>query len=549
MNYNPAKYKIDKLAVLGGYLLAVILMTYPAVFKLNDIIGPPEDNQMFIWNMWWFKYALINLKVSPFFTRYLFYPDGASLLFHTFSPLNCALAMILQPFFKLNVTYNLLILSTFIIAAYGMFLLCRELGFSPIASFMGGLIFAFNPFHLAHAMHHLNISSIQLLPFLLLIIYKAAKSKKNKYIIFASLILATNFYLCYYIFLFGIVIIFPLIFFKAQDDSGNSNYIFIRPVIMTLIIGTIIILPLAIPMAREIISSHPEKIAGHQFHVIDLIGFFFPHRYHWTNQFIINYLVNQAYKTNFWESAAFLGYFILPIALWSAIKSKLVLKKYFIMIGILGFLLSLGSVLTVLGKSLDFVKLPYYLIEKIPGLNAARSPGRFVVLCYFSLSIFIAYAADRWLIYLKQHGRKVVMSLGVTVFILAIFLDYWSAPFEITAIKMPAFYKEIDYDKETFAILDLPMAGWKYNERYMYFQTMHQKPIIGGQLARTTDSYFDRYNNLRLTSEELRPLHIKYVIVHKEFYKPIYCGQICEKLKEDLSLFIETDTEAVFRVY
>ena len=135
-----------------------------------------------------------------------------------------------------------------------------------------------------------------------------------------------------------------------------------------------LILPLVIPMVLEVLSGSVMKAEGYRNHIIDLVGFFFPHKYHWTSYFIINSLINDAFRANYWEGAGFLGFIVLPIAIWGFIKAKFSLKRYIAAIGIIGFVLALGSVLTILGKPINFIKLPYSIIENIPGLNAARSP-------------------------------------------------------------------------------------------------------------------------------------------------------------------------------
>src|SRR5262245_40227159 len=49
-----------------------------------------------LWNLWWFRHALVDLGQSPFTCAYLFYPTGADLWFHTLSPLPASIGLILQ---------------------------------------------------------------------------------------------------------------------------------------------------------------------------------------------------------------------------------------------------------------------------------------------------------------------------------------------------------------------------------------------------------------------------------------------------------------------
>ena len=48
-----------------------------------------------IWNIWWFRFALLELHQSPFAGTYTFYPIGADLWFHTLAPLPATLGLLL----------------------------------------------------------------------------------------------------------------------------------------------------------------------------------------------------------------------------------------------------------------------------------------------------------------------------------------------------------------------------------------------------------------------------------------------------------------------
>ena len=50
----------------------------------TTIPGGLEDTRLFLWNAWWFHYALNVLHTNPFTTSMLFHPFGASLISHDF---------------------------------------------------------------------------------------------------------------------------------------------------------------------------------------------------------------------------------------------------------------------------------------------------------------------------------------------------------------------------------------------------------------------------------------------------------------------------------
>ncbi len=67
--------------------------------------------------------------------------------------------------------YNLLILTSFILAGIFMYYLARHLTGSKPASFLAGIAYAFCPYHLMHAQVHVNLSIIQWMPLFLLCLY------------------------------------------------------------------------------------------------------------------------------------------------------------------------------------------------------------------------------------------------------------------------------------------------------------------------------------------------------------------------------------------
>ena len=61
-------------AVFVFYLLATIIYTYPLIRHFStDMLGYCfADPSEFPWDLWWTKHALVDLRVSPFHTDYIF---------------------------------------------------------------------------------------------------------------------------------------------------------------------------------------------------------------------------------------------------------------------------------------------------------------------------------------------------------------------------------------------------------------------------------------------------------------------------------------------
>ena len=154
-------------AVLLLYTVLTAAMTYPAVLFLSTkVLGGPEDNFHFLWELWYVAHALFDLHKSPFFDPDVFVPFGFSLIRNQdLSPGTVLLFSPLTHFFGEVFTYNFLVLVSFPLTAFGTYLFARELWSNRLAALLAGIIVGFCPYRFAHAAGHLSIVATQWIPF------------------------------------------------------------------------------------------------------------------------------------------------------------------------------------------------------------------------------------------------------------------------------------------------------------------------------------------------------------------------------------------------
>ncbi|MFN2224982.1 MAG: hypothetical protein ACK2UY_01720, partial [Anaerolineae bacterium] len=120
------------LTVLAVYTLLALLLTWPLLPHLGSYVpGDGADDPPLTWNLWWVRYALLDLGTNPFDCDHLFYPLGINLAFYTLTLLNGLLSLALQALIGLVPASNLLLLSSFILSAFGAFLLALHLLSGP----------------------------------------------------------------------------------------------------------------------------------------------------------------------------------------------------------------------------------------------------------------------------------------------------------------------------------------------------------------------------------------------------------------------------------
>ena len=167
-------------AALIGYGLLTLVMTYPLVQRFTSAIpGDGFDGWQNTWNLWWVRQALLVEHAHPWFTDMLYAPAGVSLLFHTLNLFNGLTTLPIQLAWGLFPAYNSAVLFSFAMSGLGAYLLARTvLGprSSRLAAFAAGIIFTFSPFHIAHLLGHMQVISMEWVPFFALYLLRAVGS-------------------------------------------------------------------------------------------------------------------------------------------------------------------------------------------------------------------------------------------------------------------------------------------------------------------------------------------------------------------------------------
>jgi len=178
--------------VLLFYAALTLLMTYPLVAILSHgVLGPPGDNLEYLYKLWWFKRSLFDLHVSPFFNPNVFYPSGYYLALHEMSLANVALGMPLTVLWGETVSYNALLLLSFVLSAFGAYLLALRWTGKRLAALLSGILFAFCSYRMAHlAGGHLNLLGTAWLPFLFICLDLLIERSRTRWAVLAGLFFA-----------------------------------------------------------------------------------------------------------------------------------------------------------------------------------------------------------------------------------------------------------------------------------------------------------------------------------------------------------------------
>ncbi|MDP9121234.1 MAG: hypothetical protein M3O15_07680 [Acidobacteriota bacterium] len=177
--------------------------------------------------------------------------------------------------------------------------------------------------------------------------------------------------------------------------------------------------------------------------------------------------------------------------------------------------LVLGGVLCLL-LSFPIAFVP--LMRVVPGLASLRAPGQFHVMTSLVVVYFAALGLDEWLP--RMSGRRLAVGAALAV-VLAVELA--PAPVAWRSLRdepeFRAVYRYLRSAQQVRAVLELPMLRKGHEARYMYYSTLHWKPLANGYSGHIPDSYLELREKIPLLPDRpgfalLRSRAITHLVVH-----------------------------------
>jgi hypothetical protein len=498
------------LGILALYSLLALVLTYPLIAHF-DAFGPGHgvDDPAQTWSLWWFKYATFNLGTSPLSSDYIFYPLGINLVAYTPTFLNGLISIPLQFVFGVIVAQNLIVLFSLVAGGYGAYLFVREVlsqidGYAitaseTIAAALAGAIYAFGAWHLNYAVAgHFMLLSNEWIPYFALYLIRWPKSRWQSgvraglFFVMAAwteltfapfLAVLTLMYLCY-----QIVLQVLRTSWKNSKGARSPGSIIagLYPIILNLLamgaVSAAGIGPLVLNLFTDFqrygyyLTSGVGRI---QIFSAEPISFFLPSAQHpWLGTW-----ANGLTTAN--TSYAFIGYAVLFLAgLGFYAQRGAHSARFYALAAIFFALIMLGPTLIIGGQSTG-IPMPFGALRAIPFVNANRYPVRFNVMLMLMLAPLIAFGATRML-------RTVRGQLAFGALAALLVFEQLVLPIPLSDLRVPPIYQTIRGEPGDYAILELPL-GWrgsielqgKLEDRAQFFQTVHDKRLLGGITSRT----------------------------------------------------------------
>jgi hypothetical protein len=527
-------------AVVALYTVLAVIVTWPLVQHLASHVPGSYtwafDEYTFVWNSWWFRYALLNLGQNPLYSSHTFYPLGISLVPYTYNLFNAVLSLPLQPFLTLPAISNLTFLLTTVASGYGTFLLVRYLlpgdhdgwaeAVGGLGAFLAGLIYAFGSYRWVYAaIGHYDMWSTAWIPFYALYLMRTVREPGLRNAILAALfvVLAMLGEMIFGVFL-GMLTLIILTFLpspKGRPEARRQAWPQIaggwpalsRRLLVLGLVAVVLYAPLLVPILREMFGGYElagwgdaEKLS------VDLVGLVTPTALHPLGGDWVEVLRQTREGTARFRdvNTVFLGWAGLALAVLGAVRYRRQLAAW-ITSFVVFVVFSLGPLLQINGRStfdLDGlavnVPLPFLLLHYIPVVKANRVPNRFSVVLMLALAVLAGFGAY-WLLRQATRIRRptgtVVLAAGGLLLSGALLFEHWPAPLPLTDARIPPVYEQVAAEPGDFAILQLPL-GWRNSfgvqgvesTQTQYYQSYHHKRLLSGNISRNPPFKFDYFS-------------------------------------------------------
>ncbi|MDE1869512.1 MAG: hypothetical protein KGH71_00815 [Candidatus Micrarchaeota archaeon] len=513
------------------YLAIALLIFWPTTINPISTVTGGIPNSVFpgtgdvfqnLWTLWWVNHAIFTLHQSPYSTNLLFAPYGSNLVTETLSPIAAILTLPFQAI-SLGFAYNIIFFLGFMLSGLFMFMLADHFTKNKYAAFIAGIVFAFSPFHIAHAgVGHLNWDSIEFVPLFILLIIKIVEERKLVYVLLASLAFT-------FLLFFGdpeqgiITIVFLLLYALVQCLNPKTrpqilNWGLAKSLGLVVVFTLIFSAPFLYYIVNGIehgaldLANKYNTIKSYMISSVPITSFFLPSPF---NDFFssISKSYYALYIDNPTERVAYIGYVVLFLAYFGFRhdkKNKYLTTSFWIISALFFMYLAMGPYIQTWrysGFGLSYFPGIYLVYSLIPIFNLVREPGRFDLIVTLSLAILAAIGTKALLETYKQKYKTKNFALYATALIaLLILVEYNGIP--VSSSFIHSYFIHLNISNGFSLLSNIPSNSTVmilptiqnigddptvfhpqvYSGMAMYFQTVFDKQMLGGYTSRVNDT-------------------------------------------------------------
>ena len=468
------------------------------------LLGYPGDNFQHAWFLWHFAKAVVAGQ-NPFYTNLIFYPNQVNLAWSTTDPLAGTLALPLSLTAGPIVAYNLSLILQLALGAFFARLLCLRICRNEAAALIGGIVFGFSPFLLAHALGHLSLVTAFPIPLYVLALARILDAEnpswKDGVLLGLALLLTALAHYNYTVFCLMLTVVI-LAVDLALDGAKRLKKIWL-PLgagAVTFFVGFLPILRMLLGNTSDVPS--PRSLENVQKYSADVFGFLIPSWNHVLFGRFAQHLDLKIFTAGY-EGTVYIGPVILMLAFVGFARGMATHPRWTLRATVTAFvfyLLSLGPRLRFFGRQSE-IPGPALLLYESRFTRFLSSPARFDVIVMLGVAILCAlgcaYLLDHW----SELGRSKFLPAAVVALLLA---DLLTVPFPNTSSFDAVLYPdsatimrpcELPSAAQTGTVLTLPLQEWPYNVKAMAMQMADdgRYALMDGYVSYGSDSVWSQF--------------------------------------------------------
>jgi len=488
------------LIALVIYTLLGVLLTWPLALNLTrGVIGAVDgvDAYQNAWNLWWTARALASWR-NPFFSPFLFYPDGVDLFWQTLGFSQGVLALPVTLTLGPVAAVNWVVLTSFTIGGYATFLLARRVSGSDAAALVAGATFICSPYHMEKVIDgNLEVAAIHWLPWYAYALFHLLERPSWRWALASGVMLVWVSLGSWYYGLFAVLYTacaagiwaYGVIRTSAPDQRvWRGLYQFARGV-APLVFWGLALAPALYSLATGSDETIWDMRQVQRERSADLIDVVLPNPVHpWWGPAV------RAWRDQIYPDAVIwnvaLGWVALILGVLGALAARRIAWRW-LLLALACLILTLGPELKIAGWNTG-LPLPYALIQDLPGIRSGQRPNHMAVMVSLSLAILAAYGVVALQRRLAQRSSK-VHAWGMTVALLALIagMDGYAGVHTLVERRIHPFYATLP--SPDGALMPLPLYININRSENLTAHMGHGWPIVGGYVARPPAYPFAQY--------------------------------------------------------
>lgn len=517
---TKTKFNLTHLLVFVVFVLLTILITWPLILSPTKLTITGREEYFLSYILNWNIHALTHYPLQIFQAPF-FHPLRNTLSFS--DPLFTSSVLAL-PFVKVFnqpfLAYSVNLLLAFVLNGFFTYLFVFQLTKKTLPAFISGVLMAFSIGRL-DALEHLQILAFYWIPLGLYFFIKLIKTKQTHFAALVSLcfllqILNTIFLGFVYLL---VMAIFSLVYWFKKKFKKPQLIALFKYFSLSLVAVFVMFLPyLKVSQTYQYTRSLKDIWGGSAY----FLEYFYP-----TSHSRLEPLAQKILPKQPWP--AYLGAVLSLLGGLAILKLKKSIEKLsLLLIGLSGFVLSLGPYFQITKHSQPVIPLPYLVLYYlIPGFKSMRTPQRWSHLLLFSLAVLSG-------LLLANLFKKITLKKQITISLviaLLVFVEIKQPLFVKpvpTATQIPAVYHWLA-KKPSSTVLEIPAQSWvmklstKEIERLHYhsFILKSQHQFINGFSGYAPPIWMDYMTTLRKFPQQkalalVNQLKVDTVILHHQ---------------------------------